>query len=143
MAMDGFKIFAFAYRRAAESVSGILKKNGMSVSDIDLFVFHQAGEMIVKSCAERLKIPPEKVYYKMHDIGNCGGASVPIALADAAISGRLKSGMKVLVCAFGAGLSWGSAILEWSADFRGAFSDADFSKSPAKPQSQRAADSAR
>lgn len=143
MAMDGFKIFAFAYRRAAESVSGILKKNGMSVSDIDLFVFHQAGEMIVKSCAERLKIPPEKVYYKMHDIGNCGGSSVPIALADAAISGRLKTGMKVLVCAFGVGLSWGSAILEWGAEFRGAFSDADFSKSPAKPQSQRAADSAR
>ena len=143
MAMDGFKIFAFAYRRATESVSGILKKNGMSVSDIDLFVFHQAGEMIVKSCAERLKIPPEKVYYKMHDIGNCGGSSVPIALADAAISGRLKSGMKVLVCAFGVGLSWGSAILEWGANFRGAFSDADFSKSPAKPQSQRAADSAR
>lgn len=97
----------------------------------------------MKSCAERLKIPPEKVYYKMHDIGNCGGSSVPIALADAAISGRLKSGMKVLVCAFGVGLSWGSAILEWGADFRGAFSDADIFKVPAKPQSQRAADSAR
>ncbi len=140
MGMDGFKIFAFAYRRAPESAANILEKNGMSVSDIDLFVFHQAGEMMVKSCAERLKIPPEKVYYKMHDIGNCGGASVPIALADAAISGRLKPGMTVLVCAFGVGLSWGSAILEWGADFRGAFSDADFSGSPAKPQSQRAAD---
>lgn len=76
----------------------------------------------------------------MHDIGNCGGASVPIALADAAISGRLKPGMKVLVCAFGAGLSWGSAILEWSADFRGAFSDAGlfgFPRQAAKPTRRR------
>ena len=82
MAMDGFKIFTFAYKRVAESVAEVLEKNGMSVRDIDLFVFHQAGEMIVKSCAQRLCIPTEKVYYKMHDIGNCGGASIPIALAD-------------------------------------------------------------
>lgn len=140
MAMDGFKIFTFAYKRVAESVAEVLEKNGMSVRDIDLFVFHQAGEMIVKSCAQRLCIPPEKVYYKIHDIGNCGGASIPIALADAAITGRLKSGMKVLICAFGVGLSWGSAILEWNCAFTGAFTDADFSNSPEKPKSQRAAD---
>ena len=112
----------------------------MAVSDIDLFIFHQAGEMIVNSCAQRLKIPAEKVYYKLHDIGNCGGASVPIALADAAISGRLKEGMKVLVCAFGVGLSWGASIFEWSENFNGAFTDADFSDSPKKPESQCAAD---
>lgn len=140
MRMDGFKIFAFAYKRACESVVEILAKNSLTIDDIDLFVFHQAGEMIVKSCAERLKIPPEKVYFKMHDIGNCGGASIPIALADAAASGRLRPSMKVAVCAFGVGLSWASAIIDWDENFAGAYTDCDFSDSPEKPASQSAAD---
>ncbi len=140
MKIDGFKIFAFAYKTIPQAVNELLKKNGMGVDDIDLFVFHQAGEMMVSAAADRLKIPPEKVYFKMHDIGNCGGASVPIALADAAINGRLKAGMKVAVCAFGVGLSWGAALLEWSGKFAGAKTSDDYSDSPEKPASQRRAD---
>lgn len=140
MHVNGFNIFSFAYRAVPQSVDEVLKKANLSIEDIDLFVFHQAGEMIVSSAARRLKIPAEKIYFKLHDIGNCGGASIPIALADAAQKGKLKSGMKVLLCAFGVGLSWGSCIIDWSEDFRKAFALADFSESPQKPQSQSAAD---
>ena len=92
--------------------------------------------MIVSAAAKRLKIPRSKLHFKMHDIGNCGGASAPIALADAAAHGVLKAGMKVVVCAFGVGLSWGSALINWSGSFRGAATADDYSDSPAKPQSQ-------
>lgn len=136
MKIDGLKIFAFAYKTVPQTVNRLLEKNGLTVGDIDLFVFHQAGEMIVSAAAKRLKIPRSKLYFKMHDIGNCGGASVPIALADAAAHGALKTGMKVVVCAFGVGLSWGSALINWSGAFRGAATSDDYSDSPAKPQSQ-------
>ncbi len=140
MKIDGFKIFAFAYKTVPLAVENILRRNRLGVADVDLFVFHQAGEMMVSSASKRLKIPPAKIYYKMHDIGNCGGASVPIALADAALNGRLKAGMKVVVCAFGVGLSWGAALIEWSGSFRGAATLDDYSASPPKPQSQSHAD---
>ena len=138
MFVDGFKIFAFAYKNIADSVSALLEKNSLKVSDIDLFVFHQAGQTIVSGAAKRLGISPDKVYYKMHDIGNCGGSSVGIALCDAVLNKRLKPKMKVVLCAFGVGLSWGSVLLEWNNTK--AFTDADYSNSPQKPQSQTYAD---
>lgn len=140
MKVDGLRIFAFAYKTIPESVSNLLNKRGLKVSNIDLFVFHQAGYKIVSDAAERLKIPRKKVYYKMHDIGNCGGASIGIALADAVSTGRLRPGMKVVCCAFGVGLSWGSALIEWSGNFRSASRVGDFSRSPEKPEQQRCAD---
>lgn len=140
MFINGFAIFAFAYKAIPETITKLLQKNSLTIDDIDLFVFHQAGEMMVSSAAKRLKIPPSKVYFKMHDIGNCGGASVPIALADAVRNGRLKSGMRVAICAFGVGLSWGASIIDWNDDFQFALTCDDYSDSPAKPQSQCYAD---
>ena len=140
MFINGFSIFAFAYKAIPETITKLLNKNSLTIDDIDLFVFHQAGEMMVSSSAKRLKIPPSKLYFKMHDIGNCGGASIPIALADAVKNGRLKNGMRIVVCAFGVGLSWGASIIDWSDDFQLALTSDDYSNSPAKPQSQRYAD---
>lgn len=140
MYINGFGIFAFAYKAIPETITKLLNKTALTIDDIDLFVFHQAGEMMVSSVAKRLKIPPSKVYFKMHDIGNCGGASIPIALADAVRNGRLKSGMKIAICAFGVGLSWGATIIDWRDDFKLALTCDDYSDSPAKPQSQRSAD---
>ncbi len=137
--MDGVKIFAFAHRAIPQSMREILKRNSLNTDSIDLFVFHQAGEKIISSCAQKLGISMNKVWFKMHDVGNCGGASVPIALADAAEAGRLKAGMTVAACAFGVGLSWGCALLKWRDGFLSAC-DADFTKSPRKPPSQSAAD---
>ena len=113
MYIDGLRIFSFAYKIVPASVSKLLKRNNISVADIDLFVFHQAGEMMLSSIAKKLGIPPEKMYCNVREYGNCGGSSLPLALAEAAKSGRLKPGMKVLVSAFGVGLSWGSALLTW------------------------------
>lgn len=140
MYVDGLKIFTFARKAAFEAVSKLLSRNGISIDAVDLFIFHQAGEKVVNYCATRLKIPANKVYFKMHDIGNCGGSSVAIALADAAMKGVLKDGMRVVLCSFGVGLSWNAALIKWSKSFKGAFTDCDFADSPAKPLSQSAAD---
>lgn len=112
--VNGFKIFAFAFKIVPQTVEKILQKNGMKKGDIDLFVFHQAGKKIVESAAQRLDLDSEKVWLDVRDKGNCGGSSIPIAIADAIAAGRIKTGMKVLVCAFGVGLSWGAAILDFS-----------------------------
>lgn len=120
MYINGFRIFAFAYKVVADSINNLLRKNSLTVEDIDLFIFHQAGDKIIRSSAERLGIPEEKLHFKLADIGNCGGSSLGIALADAFIKGRLKPKQKIVLCAFGVGLSWGSALIEWSGDFVGA-----------------------
>ena len=112
--VNGFKIFAFAYKIIPHAVEEVLKKNSLSKDDIDLFVFHQAGEKIVSAAAQRLKLPPEKVYMNMREIGNCGGSSIPAAIADAAARGLIKSGSKILLCAFGVGLSWAATVVEFS-----------------------------
>lgn len=117
MYIDGLRIFSFAYKIVPASVLGLLKRNNISITDIDLFVFHQAGEMMVSSIAKKLAIPSGKIYCNVREYGNCGGSSLPIALANAVESGRLKPGMKVVASAFGVGLSWGSVLLTWSDKF--------------------------
>ncbi len=112
--VDGLKIFSFAFKTIPQCVEQTLKRNALSKTDIDLFVFHQAGEMIVRAAAQRLKLDAEKVYLNVRDIGNCGGSSPAIAIADAVAEGRIKRGMKVLVCAFGVGLSWGGTVLDFA-----------------------------
>lgn len=112
--INGFKIFAFAYKIIPCAVEEVLKKNSLTKADIDLFVFHQAGEKIVSAAAQRLKLPPKKVYMDMREIGNCGGSSIPVALADAATRGLIGKGSKILLCAFGVGLSWAATVVEFS-----------------------------
>ena len=118
--MDGLKIFTFAFKRLPESVFELLARNSLSVSDIDLFIFHQAGEKIIKAAAERLAIPMERLHLNLRNIGNTGGSSVAAALADAYMQGKLKTGMKVVLASFGVGLSWNALLLEWKDGFLGA-----------------------
>ncbi len=138
--INGFKIFAFAFKIIPQAVEALLKKSGLTKDDIDLYIFHQAGEKIVVSAAQRLGLDMKKVYFKMHDVGNCGGSSIPIAMADAIISGRLKKGMKVLVCSFGVGLSWGACIVDFDGGAPHAATLEKFGDSPQKPPSQATAD---
>jgi len=137
MYMDGGKIFLFALKNVPVTVNRALQNAGLKISDIDLFVFHQASEIIVRSFSKIMGIPKEKLHYKMHDVGNIGGSTVAVVLVDAYKAGKIKKGDKILISAFGVGLSWGTAILEWDDKFLGAFTDADFSDSPAKPLSQQ------
>ena len=113
MYVNGIKIFSFANRIIPQSINNILTKQNLSVDDIDLFIFHQAGEKIIFNAASKLGIPPHKIFLNLADIGNCGGSSVGIALADAISSGRVESGMKIMLCAFGVGLSWGGILLQF------------------------------
>ena len=84
----------------------------MTTDDIDMFIFHQASKVALNSLTRILKIKPEKAYQNLDRIGNTVSASIPIALKEALKAKRISKGDKVLLCGFGAGLSWGSAIVE-------------------------------
>lgn len=110
--MDGMGVMAFVNERVPAQVLKILQRNRLGVEDIDLFIFHQASKMALDSITRLLKVPPGKVFRNLREKGNTVSASIPIALKDAIDSGRVSPGQKILLCGFGVGLSWGSAILQ-------------------------------
>jgi 3-oxoacyl-[acyl-carrier-protein] synthase-3 len=83
------------------------------VEDLDLYVPHQANIRILKAVASRLELPPEKVMLNLEQYGNTSAASIPIALDEAVRQGRVKEGSLVMLGAFGAGLTWASALIRW------------------------------
>ena len=87
--------------------------NHFRVEDLDLYVPHQANVRILKAVAERLGLPPEKVMLNLDRYGNTSAASIPIALDEAIRQGRIKEGSLVMLGAFGAGLTWASALIRW------------------------------
>ena len=86
---------------------------GLSGADIDLLISHQANDRIIRATAQKAKIPPEKVFVNIEKYGNTSAASIPIAMDEAIASGRLKTGDKCLIVAFGGGFTWGSAIIQF------------------------------
>lgn len=137
MAMDGAAVFVFTLKTVPKLIEDLLAAEQLTVADIDLFIFHQASEMIVESSAKKLKIPREKLHYKLHDVGNSGGSTVGIALTDAWLEGRIKPGMRIVLSAFGVGLSWAGAIVRWPQHTFGPVCTVDFSESPECPPNQR------
>lgn len=113
MQMDGRAVFQFAVRKVPEVIKETLAKNECSVEDIDLFVIHQANQRIVEAVAKRLGVSIEKFPMNLQKYGNTSSASIPILLDELNQAGVLKSGMKLMIAGFGAGLSWGAAILDW------------------------------
>lgn len=110
--MDGMAILGFVNSRVPKQIRSLLERNQRSLEDVDLFIFHQASKMALDCLTKLLGIPPERVFSNLRDVGNTVSASIPIAFKDARESGRLKPGQRVLLAGFGAGLSWGSALLE-------------------------------
>jgi 3-oxoacyl-[acyl-carrier-protein] synthase-3 len=92
----------------------LLDEVGMTVDDVDVYVPHQANIRIIDHAARKLGFPPEKVVVNVQRYGNTSSGSIPLALADAAADGRLKPGAKVLMTGMGAGLTWGSGLIEWT-----------------------------
>ena len=88
-------------------------KKGLTHDDIDLFFFHQANLRINQYVADQLGIPHEKLVSNIQRYGNTTAATIPIMLAEASASGRLKRGMKIAMVAFGSGFTWGSAVVDW------------------------------
>ena len=111
--IDANKTFKVAVKRFAESCEEAAAHNGCAVSDIDLIIPHQANLRIILAFAEKLRIPREKVFVNIDRYGNSSAATVPLALDQAVRSGRIQPGHKVILTAFGGGLTWGSAFIRW------------------------------
>jgi 3-oxoacyl-[acyl-carrier-protein] synthase-3 len=107
------KTFKVAVKRFAQSCEEAAAHNGCAMSDIDLIIPHQANLRIILAFAEKLRIPREKVFVNIDRYGNSSAATVPLALDQAARSGRIQPGHKVILTAFGGGLTWGSAFIHW------------------------------
>jgi 3-oxoacyl-[acyl-carrier-protein] synthase-3 len=110
---DGRAVFKFAVRKTEEIAHRILERNGLRVSDLDLFVSHQANRRIVESAAEKLGLASEKIIINIDKYGNTTAATIPLALNDAVCSGRLKKGDLVLLASVGAGFTVGAVLLRW------------------------------
>lgn len=109
--MSGNETFKHAVTKMAEVAQKALAQNGCGVDDVALFIPHQANLRIVSAVGKRLGIATDRVFVNLERYGNTSAASVPIALAEAKAQGRFRSGDLVLLVAFGAGLTWGSALM--------------------------------
>jgi 3-oxoacyl-[acyl-carrier-protein] synthase III len=112
--MNGREVYKFATRVLIASAQKLLDEVGMTVDDVDVYVPHQANIRIIDHAARKLGFPPEKVVVNVQKYGNTSSGSIPLALADAAADGMLKPGSKVLMTGMGAGLTWGSGLIEWT-----------------------------
>jgi 3-oxoacyl-[acyl-carrier-protein] synthase-3 len=114
--MEGREVFKFAVIRQIKASRDVLKMAGLSASDVDIFIPHQANMRIIDCASEKLGFPKEKVFVNLHKYGNTSAGSIPVAMDEAYREGRLKRGDKVLCVGFGAGLSWAAMVFEWSLD---------------------------
>lgn len=111
--MDGQAVFKFAVQKVPKAVREVLELNDMRQEEIDWFVLHQANKRIIEAVARRLGEPQEKFPMNLQEYGNTSSASIPILLDEMSKKGMLKTGQKIVLAGFGAGLSWGASILEW------------------------------
>jgi 3-oxoacyl-[acyl-carrier-protein] synthase-3 len=114
--MLGREVYKYATRQLADSAANALRDAGLTVDDIDQFVFHQANLRIIESVQDRLGIPGDKLFINIEKYGNTSAASVPMALVEAVADGRVRPGDRILMVAFGAGYTAGAAVVEWTAD---------------------------
>ncbi len=112
--MNGREVFKFATRVLVSSASKVLDECGRSVGEVDVYVPHQANKRIIDHAAGKLGIPANRTVVNVDRYGNTSSGSIPLALADAREAGMLRDGALVLMTGMGAGLTWGSALLEWS-----------------------------
>jgi 3-oxoacyl-[acyl-carrier-protein] synthase III len=113
--MNGREVFKFATRVLVSSAEEILAECGRTIDDVDVYVPHQANVRIIDYATKKLGIPEDKVVVNVDRYGNTSSGSIPLALADAEKQGRLQPGRLVLMTGMGAGLTWGSALMEWTA----------------------------
>lgn len=111
--MDGHEVFKFAVRVMGKAALEVLAAAGLDKADIDFFIPHQANIRIIESAARRLDLPMDKVLINLDRYGNTSTASIPLALAEAVHSGRIKQGDHIVMVGFGAGLTWGAAVVKW------------------------------
>ena len=112
--MNGGEIFKFATVTIVKLIKEILKKNNLILDDIDYIVPHQANERIIQFAAKKLDISMDKFYINIHEYGNTSAASIPIAISEIEEKSLLKKGDKIIAVGFGAGLTSGACLIEWT-----------------------------
>jgi 3-oxoacyl-[acyl-carrier-protein] synthase III len=118
--MDGQEVFRHAVARMSTVTEDAVSRAGLTLDDIDLFVYHQANARITRAVGERLGLACERVVDCIETLGNASAATLPVALVAAERDGRLRPGAKVLLSAFGAGFTWGGGVIEWGGGLDGA-----------------------
>jgi 3-oxoacyl-[acyl-carrier-protein] synthase III len=111
--MEGRSVFKWAVRLIPEAVSRACKAAGIGIDEIDLLIPHQANRRIIDAALENLDVPAEKVFVNVDRYGNTSAGSIPISLHEAVMQGRIEDGDIVVLMGFGAGLSWGTAVIRW------------------------------
>jgi len=112
--MNGPQVFRWATQMLAKASEKVITASGLSASQVDLFIPHQANFRILETAARRLGLPLEKVFSNVKEYGNTSAASIPIALCEAIQTGRVKVGDNVVLASFGAGLTWAALSMRWS-----------------------------
>ena len=113
MNMRGGDVYRHAVVRMTESSRAVLDRAGIGVEDVDLVIGHQANQRILEAVGQRLGVSEERLHLTVDRHGNTSAASIPLALDDARRSGALQAGARLLLTAFGGGLTWGSCLLTW------------------------------
>ncbi len=111
--MDGQEVYKFAVSTVPKSINRVLERAGFMAEDVDYYVLHQANIRIIQSVAKRLKLSEDKFPISLDHCGNISAGSVPILLDEMNRKGMLKRGDRIILSGFGAGLTWGTALLEW------------------------------
>ena len=112
--MNGREVFKFATRILVTSAEAVLERCRLTAADVDVYVPHQANVRIIDHAAKKLGFPPEKVIVNVDRYGNTSSGSIPLALQDGVADGRVRPGQLVLMTGMGAGLTWGSSLIEWT-----------------------------
>jgi 3-oxoacyl-[acyl-carrier-protein] synthase-3 len=111
--MDGRSVFKWAVRMLTDSIELVLNQSGLSVHDVSTYLLHQANIRIIDAAREQLGIPADKFFNNLDKYGNTSGGSIPLVLDEAMQLGRIHRGENVLMCGFGAGLTWGTSVFRW------------------------------
>jgi len=114
--MDGFAVLGFTTQKVAAHIKEYVKNQGLALDQVDQFIFHQASRKLLNGLAKVLKVDPAKVFCNIEEIGNTGASSVAIALCDALKNKTIQPGDKLILSAFGVGLSWATARIEFLPD---------------------------
>jgi 3-oxoacyl-[acyl-carrier-protein] synthase-3 len=118
--MNGREVFKFATRVLVSSAEALLDECDRTIDDVDVYVPHQANVRIIDHAVKKLGVPQDRTVINVEKYGNTSSGSIPLALADAAEDGRLQPGKLVLLTGMGAGLTWGSALINWTHETTGA-----------------------
>ncbi len=113
MRMNGAAIFHFAISIVPPTIETLLSRLSLRMSDVDMFLFHQANRYMLDYLFRKLKIPAEKTHVFLEDIGNTSGSTIPILLTHAWRAGKIRPGVLVLAIGFGVGLSWAATVIRW------------------------------